>query len=137
MGLVRDKITITNSGDIAKARAGFINNDDIRRVTVTALADTGALMLVIPETIRKELGLFIEKQVSTSLADGSKKICGLTEPVNIEWQDRLASCQAWVVPEDCNVLLGAIPMEAMDIMVDPGRRQLTGIHGDQVLGILC
>jgi hypothetical protein len=113
-----------------------MREEDVRSVTVTAVADSGALRLVMPEGLRRELGLAIERQICTSLADETKKMCGLTEEVRIRWRDRETGCQAWVVPDDCTVLLGAIPMEGMDIMVDPARQRLIGVHGDQPLGIL-
>jgi clan AA aspartic protease len=136
MGIVRDKITITNIGDTTKAKGGFISVHDVRSVTVNAVADSGALRLTIPESLREQLGLEIVKKVPATLADGEKLECGLSEGVEVRWKDRAEITQAWVVPKDCSVLLGAIPMEGMDIMVDPKNQCLVGIHGDEQLGIL-
>jgi clan AA aspartic protease len=136
MGIVRDEITITNIGDAAKAKGGFISVHDVRSVTVNAVADSGALRLTIPESLREQLGLEIVKKVPATLADGEKLECGLSEGVEVRWKDRAEITQAWVVPKDCSVLLGAIPMEGMDIMVDPRNQRLVGIHGDEQLGIL-
>jgi clan AA aspartic protease len=136
MGIVKDEITITNIGDTTKAKSGFISAQDIRSVTVTAVADTGALRLTIPESLRVKLGLEIVKKVPATLADGEKLELGLSEGVEVRWKDRAEITQAWVVPKECSVLLGAIPMEGMDIMVDPKNQRLTGIHGDEQLGIL-
>jgi clan AA aspartic protease len=137
MGITRDEITLTNAGDIAKARGGYIPEKGVRSVTVTAVADTGALRLTIPESLREKLGLEILRKAPATLASGEKLEVGLTEGVEIRWKDRLDISQAWVVQRECPVLLGAMPMEGMDIMVDPKSQQLVGIHGDEELGILC
>ena len=137
MGITRDEITITNLRDSANARSRFIPEKDIRSVTVTAVADTGALRLTMPESLREKLGLEIVKKVPATLADGEKLEIGLSEGVEVRWKDRAEITQAWVVPKECSVLLGAIPMEGMDIMVDPKNQRLVGIHGDEQLGILC
>jgi hypothetical protein len=44
------------------------------------------------------------------------------------------TCQPWLMPNAPEVLLGAIPLENMDIMVDPKRQRLVGVHGDQPIG---
>ena len=136
MGIVRDEITLTNLRDAANAKSGFIPAKEIRSVTVTAVADSGALRLTIPENIREKLGLEIVKKVPATLADGEKLECGLSEGVEVRWKDRSEITQAWVIPKACSVLLGAIPMEGMDIMVDPKNQRLVGVHGDEQLGIL-
>ena len=136
MGITRDEITITNLRDSGNAISGFIPAEEVRSVTVTAVADSGALRLTIPESIREKLGLAVLKKVPATLADGQKLEIGLTEGVEVRWKDRAEITQAWVVPKDCSVLLGAIPMEGMDIMVDPKNQRLVGIHGDEELGIL-
>jgi hypothetical protein len=53
--------------------------------------------------------------------------------VEIHWQDRDTTCPALVLPDAGEVLLGAIPLEDMDLMVDPVRQVLTGAHGDEIL----
>jgi clan AA aspartic protease len=136
MGITRDEITLTNAGDLAKARGGYILEKEVRSVTVTAVADSGALRLTIPESLREKLGLEIVRKAPATLASGEKLEVGLTEGVEIRWKDRLDISQAWVVPQECAVLLGAMPMEGMDIMVDPKSQRLVGIHGDEVMGIL-
>lgn len=137
MGITRDEITITNVVDQGSVKRGLMDAKDIRTVTVTAVADTGALRLTIPESLREKLGLEIVKKVPATLADGEKLEIGLSEGVEVRWKDRAEITQAWVVPKECSVLLGAIPMEGMDIMVDPKNQRLVGVHGDEQLGILC
>jgi clan AA aspartic protease len=134
MGITREEIILTNAKDEVRVQAGLLAK--ARSVTVTAVADTGALRLTIPESLREKLGLEILRKAPATLASGEKLEVGVTEGVEVRWKDRLDITQAWVVPRECAVLLGAMPMEGMDIMVDPKNRRLVGIHGDEELGIL-
>jgi clan AA aspartic protease len=126
-----EKITLVNAGDISAARNGFIPDTKIRAVTLDAMPDTGAWTLIINEEIRQKLGLVIVEIVDTSLADGSTAHYGLTEPVEIRWKNRRTSQEAVVMPEANDILLGALPLEGMDLYVDPVNRRLAGIHGDR------
>jgi len=61
---------------------------------------------------------------------------GLTESVQIQWKDRRASCQAVVAPNANDVLFGAIPLEALDLIINPSKQELTGAHGDKIVYML-
>jgi len=130
MGNVYAEITLKNNGDMTKAREGIIAEEDIRTITLTALVDTGATTLVINEEIREKLGLSIKNTRTANLGGGLKMDCQITEPVQIIWKNRQVDINAMVMPGD-NILLGIIPLEFMDLMVDPIRRELVGAHGDQ------
>jgi len=132
VGNVYAEITVKNNTDISKAREGSIKENDIRMITLTALVDTGATSLIINEETCQKLGLFIEKTRNINVAGGGKIECKVTEPVQICWKDRMASCNAIVLPEG-GTLLGVIPLEFMDLMVDPVRGELVGAHGDEAI----
>jgi clan AA aspartic protease len=133
MGTFTEEITLANARDIGNARDGIIPDGNIRRVTVSALPDTGAWTLIIKEKIRQKLGLAILEMVDSSLADGSTAQHGLTEPVEIRWKNRRTSQEAVVMPEANKILLGALPLEGMDLCVDPVNQRLAGVHGDRRL----
>jgi hypothetical protein len=78
-----------------------------------------------------KLGLAIVETVDSSLADGSTARHGLTEPVEIRWKNRTISVQSVVMPEASGILLGALPLEGMDLYVDPVNQRLAGVHGDR------
>jgi len=136
MGLVHAEIILKNAGDVINVRRGYIKEDEIRQTTVTAMVDTGAATLVINEAIRLQLGLALEDTYEAELADGSAQTYGLTESVQIQWKNRKAACQAVVVPNSNDVLLGAIPLEAMDLIINPSKQELIGAHGDKVVYML-
>jgi len=131
VGNVFAELTLRNNTDIAKAREGSILENDIRMVKLTALVDTGATSLVINEETCQKLGLFIVEKRNVNIAGGGKIECKVTEPVQICWKDRMVFCNAVVFPEG-GTLLGVIPLEFMDLIVDPVRRELVGAHGDHI-----
>jgi clan AA aspartic protease len=131
MGTFTEEITLANARDIGNARDGFIPDTKIRAVTLEAMPDTGAWTLVINEEIRQKLGLAIVKTIDSSLADGVATQYGLTEPVEIRWKDRDISLQAVVIPGANDILLGALPLEGMDLYVDPVNQRLAGVHGNR------
>ena len=92
-------------------------------VAVTAMADTGALMLCIPETVARRLDLETESMRDVSVADGRSLRVPYVGPIRVAYGDRFCFVGALVFGDQ--VLLGAVPMEDMDLMVDPGRRRLT------------
>jgi clan AA aspartic protease len=132
MGNVFAEITVTNKEDIIKAKNGTIAEKDIRSVTMKALVDTGATTLIINDEICRQLGLGTVGTRTANLAGGGKGFCKVTESVQIQWKDRFATVDAIAFPEG-NPLLGVIPLEFMDLIVDPIRQELVGAHGDQAV----
>ena len=133
MGYVYANITLKNAVDVIDVRRGYIGEKDIRRINVRAMVDTGAVSLIISEDIRKALGLELHGMRPVTLADHTIKTCNTTEPVEIHWENRSSITPAVVLEDATEVLLGAIPLQEMDLIVDPARHQLIGAHGDQIL----
>jgi len=131
MGMIKTEIILKNAADESKAREGLIGERGIRSITVSATVDTGAVSLVISEELREKLGLRIVEERSVKLADG-RTACRLTEAVEVHWKDRHWPCAAVVIPNAETVLLGAIPLEGMDLMINPKTQELVGVHGDTV-----
>jgi clan AA aspartic protease len=136
MGTVYAEITLKNAGDVSGVRRGYIKEEKVCAATVQALVDTGCGSLVINEEVRKTLGLAIEGSRGATLADGTRQVYQVTEPVKIHWKNRQTACPAIVLPGADDVLLGAIPLEDMDLIVNPALQELTGAHGDEVLSLV-
>jgi clan AA aspartic protease len=133
MGEAVEKITLVNTRDAGNARSGFIKEADVRQVTVDAVVDTGAGPLVITEAMRQRLGLEIESKDSVFLAGKVPQKCTIAELVDIHWKNRSTSSRPLVLPEGDETLLGVIPLEDMDLKVNPIDRCLEGAHGDKQL----
>ncbi|GMO53425.1 MAG: hypothetical protein Pg6C_19830 [Treponemataceae bacterium] len=132
MGNFSEEITLTNAGDTVRIQTGLLK--EIRQITVDAVVDTGATSIVIDEAVCRQLGLSIVATKWTTFANGTRQECGVTEPIIVHWKNRLTPSYAVVVPGAKRILLGAIPLEGMDLVVDPVNRRLTGAHGeDEVL----
>ncbi len=96
---------------------------DLTPMKVSALADTGALMLCIPEHIALQLNLQTESVREVSVADGRNINVPYVGPVRVAFVKRFCFVGALVLGDE--VLLGAVPMEDMDLVINPGLRELT------------
>ena len=132
MGMVNASITIRNLDDTVKARIGFIKEDKVRQITEEAVVDTSAATLVINEELRQKLGLDILDERPAMLANGQEEIVKIASDVQIQWKDRTFALQPAVVSGGKEILLGAFPIEGMDLIVDPVRQELRGAHGDKI-----
>ena len=132
MGTVYAEIRLVNVKDMAHAQAGLIRNEAIKAETVQAVVDTGAMSLVITEELRQKLGLEIRGEKSALVANGQRVTCQVTDPVDIHWKSRSSTQRALVVPGAKTILLGVIPLEDMDLIVNPVTQELVGAHGDVV-----
>ena len=124
MGLVYAEIDLINGGDIYLHRQNLLDEKDVRQVRVNALVDSGAYNLCINETVQRQLDLpFIEKQIVT-LADETLLEVDFVGPVDVRFENRSTTVRAIVLPGDAEVLLGSIPMEDMDVLIDPRQQKL-------------
>ena len=92
----------------------------IEPISVPALADTGSVFLCIPEHIRIQLKLEVLEEREVKLADGSRATYPYVGPIVLRFKNRTGFAGALVIGDE--VLLGAIPMEEMDLVVKPRDR---------------
>jgi clan AA aspartic protease len=93
---------------------------ELQQLEVDALADSGSVYLCIPAHAQLQLGLEEVEQKEATLADGSKKLVAYVGPVELRFKNRVGFTGALVMGDQ--VLLGAIPMEDMDLVVIPKTR---------------
>ncbi len=96
---------------------------ELTPVQVSALADTGALMLCIPEHVALQLKLETESVREVTVADGRSMSVPYVGPVKVAFKNRFCYVGALVLGDE--VLLGAVPMEDMDLVLSPAKRELT------------
>ena len=109
MGLIYTNIVLRNPRE-----AG------LSPVEVQALVDTGSMHLCIPQHIAIQLNLETAYEREVTLADGSSKLCPYVGPIEVRFDGRGCFVGALVLEEQ--VLLGAVPMEDMDLVVNPATR---------------
>ena len=96
---------------------------ELRPIRVRALADTGALTLCIPEHVALQLGLETESTREISVADDREMNVPYVGPIRVGFENRICFVGALVLGDE--VLLGAVPMEDMDLVVSPDHREVT------------
>ena len=106
----------------AALRLGNDARADLKELEVEALVDTGAMHLCIPEHIALQLQLKQSGVREVTLADGKVLQVQYVSPVRIEMLNRVCVTGALVLGDQ--VLLGAIPMEDMDLVVEPARQRV-------------
>ena len=128
MGLTYANIELVNADDMAYVRRGIIGEDEIRQITVKAMVDTGSIMLCINESLQQYLNLPFRSKRRSQLANGLILDLDVVGPVIVRYLDRECSTNAILLPDDQEPLLGAIPMEEMDLYVNPSRNELLPVH---------
>lgn len=96
---------------------------ELTPIRANALVDTGALMLCIPAHVALQLELTTESEREVSVADGRNIKVPYVGPIRVRFDKRFCYVGALVLGDE--VLLGAVPMEDMDLVVSPGRREVT------------
>jgi len=94
----------------------------LKPLEVRCLADTGALMMSITETISIQLQLDELEKRSVTIADGSTRQVPFVGPIRIDFENRFCFTGAFVLGNES--LLGAVPMEEMDLVVNPAKQKV-------------
>jgi len=124
MGMVYADIELINEDDLALVRRNMLDKDEVKRMRLEMLVDSGAYMMAVNETIQEQLDLpFIEKR-KVQMANSSVVEYDVVGPVKVKFKNRTAICNAFVLPGDSEPLLGAIPKEEMDVLIHPQRQEL-------------
>lgn len=119
MGKTLVSAKIENLNDLYEVSAGRLKPEDVRRVEVTdALVDTGATHLMLPRRLVEQLGLerYRTRRAKTSGGMTDIPMCGM---VLLTVQGRDCRLEVGEIADDCPVLLGQIPLESLDFVVDP------------------
>ena len=111
MGLIHAKLHLKNP-----------RRPELQAVEVEALADSGSIHLCIPQHVQIQLGLEEIDRKEATFADGSRKAVPYVGPVELRFKNRVGFAGALVLGDE--VLLGAIPMEDMDLVIIPRSRSL-------------
>lgn len=133
MGRVLVEATIVSLEDAWEAERGLRAPGEVRRVSVSeALVDTGATTLSLPTRLIRQLGLQqrSERRVTTSSGEGRAAVYA---PVRLIIQGRECTVDVMEVADSVPVLIGQVPLDLLDFVVDSGGRRLIGnpAHGGE------
>ena len=109
MGLIRTTLTLSNP-----------RKAELAPIEVRALADSGALHLCVPEHVAMQLDLAELEKREVTTADGRRMVCSYVGPVQVTFGNRGCFTGALVMGDE--VLLGAVPMEDMDLLLSPAKQ---------------
>jgi len=126
MGRVTVAAKIENVAELYLVQRGDLTDDQVRRVEVSnALVDTGATSLSMPKSLIDRLGLFPlrSRPALTSAGLATFNVFGA---VRLTIQGRDCTIDVTEVSEECPVLIGQVPLELLDFVVDPKNRRLIG-----------
>lgn len=112
MGIIYTQITLSNPVD-----------ESLKPIETRALVDTGSNFLCIPEHIAFQLKLKTLEEREVIIADGSKKVCNYVGPIKVNFENRQCYVGALVLGD--TTLLGAIPIEDMDLVIHPALLKIT------------
>jgi clan AA aspartic protease len=133
MGRVAVPAVVESLEDLYRVHRGDMAAEQIRRVEVVeALVDTGATGLSLPRRLVEQLGL-IPIRTRRAVTMAGVRDVPTYGAVKLTVQGRDCVCDVTEVDDACPVLIGQVPLELMDLVVDPGRRQLVGnpAHGGE------
>lgn len=124
MGYVYADIQLTNEDDLALNRHGYLPDNEVRSITRRALVDSGAYDLILNQEVQEQLKLPVLGRRPIKLADESVIEVDIVGPVEVRFETRATTVRALVLPDTEEVLLGAIPLEGLDVIIDPLRERL-------------
>jgi predicted aspartyl protease len=133
MGRVLTEATIENLGDLYTVERGLMTPDKVRRIVVSdALVDSGARLLSLPARMIRQLGLHKvgTRQVTTAAGPA---VADLYNAVRLTIQDRFCTADVLEVPDTVPVLIGQLPLENLDFVIDMPAHALIGnpAHGGE------
>jgi len=119
MGLVYADIELVNFKDELLAEEGYKLPSEIRRTKTSILANSGAIRLTINEDLKNKLGLKQGIPLVVTLADGTNRTVESVSGIRVIYKERSCEVDAFVMPGNSEPLLGAVPMELMDLAILP------------------
>jgi predicted aspartyl protease len=126
MGKVVVTATIENLQDVFDAKRGLLPDDQVRRIEVTdAVVDTGATTLLLPKRMIAALGLnLVRTRPSRGL--GGDFVLAMYGTARLTIQERECVIDVGEIGDEFPALIGQVPLELLDWVVDTKRQQLIG-----------
>ena len=133
MGEIHADVTLENPGDRPVVERGHGQESDIRRSTIDAIVDTGAVTLVLPQNVVERLGLEQRGTAFVTYADEPREERPLAGPVTVRIGNRSMSMDCVVGPPLSEPLIGQVVLETLDLIADCTNRTLTPRYPDYPL----
>ena len=133
MGRFAVEVELANDEDLVRAKAGLIRPEEVRRMKIRGVVDSGATRLVIPQSVARQLGLEIVGNARARYADGRVADRATAKRVNLSYGGRDSVFNAIVEPARESVLVGAIVLEDLDFLIDCTNQRLVPRDPDRIV----
>ncbi len=124
MGRFAVQFEVANHVDIVDAQRGLLQEDKVRRLTISGVVDSGATRLVLPEKVVKHLGLPVKGKVKVRYANNQTARRDAVKEAHVQLLGRDGVFTAVVEPKRRTALIGAIVLEDLDFVVDCTQQRL-------------
>ena len=118
------EVELENAGDRGLARRGYLREADVRRVAIPAVADTGAMMLALPEDVVDRLGVRRRGSIDTTYADGRRDELPVAGALIVRIGNRSAVADCIVLPQGSEARIGQIVTRQLDLVPDYANQTL-------------
>jgi clan AA aspartic protease len=115
---------IVNREDLVRAKDGTIPRNNVRRMKIAGVVDPGAVTLVLPQAVVKNLGLPLGDKIKVRYADGRRAQRRVAEEADVKLLGRHDTFSAIVEPKRNTALIGVFVLEILDLLVDPKNQRL-------------
>lgn len=134
MGKTFARAKVENYSDVDMVRQGMKAEKDIRSMEVDALVDTGATTLCLPARMIEDLGLASLRKKKVKTSRGIDEITTYS-PVQLTVMGRQCIVEVFELPDSVQPLIGYVPLEWLDLQVDPKGARLVPNpeHGDEMI----
>jgi predicted aspartyl protease len=133
MGRFSIEVELANDRDVVRAEAGDIPRDQVRKVMIRGVVDSGATRLVIPESLATQLGVEVSGSAQVRYADGRTANRSIARHIRLAYGGRDSVFNAIVEPDRESALIGAIVLEDLDFLVDCSGQRLVPRDPKQIV----
>lgn len=118
MGEIVVDVELENLSDRNLCDRGYLAEEEVRRIRLPAVADTGAIMLALPEDVVDQLGIDEVGEINTTFADGRRGELPVAGGLAVRIGDRSTIARCIVLPQGSDPLIGQVIMEELDLIAD-------------------
>jgi clan AA aspartic protease len=118
MGRFSVDVELANNADLILVQLGMVPPDKVRRITTRGVVDTGATLMIVPESIVQQLGLTPAGTMSVRYADDRVATRPTVGNIAVKLLGREAVFNGWIEPDRKDVLIGAVVLEVLDLLID-------------------
>jgi hypothetical protein len=124
-------ITLVNMSDLAIKKRNKDNQIEIRKIEREAVVNSGSVMLIINEEVKKMLGLTVSYVQTIQRLNGSIEKIEVVGPIKTEFRNRSAVGNAWVLKDVENIYLGTTQMLEMDVVIVDNQLTFNPLHDNK------